>query len=61
VSDVLAIKLNRITVETTVDGKTSRKGYDLEAEDFFWRKNAPNPFPQVAEGATSRRVADDRY
>ena len=32
------------------DGKTSRKGYDLESEDFFWRKNAPNPFPRVAEG-----------
>jgi sec1 family domain-containing protein 1 len=22
----------------------------LESEDFFWKKNAPNPFPQVAEG-----------
>jgi hypothetical protein len=50
VSDVLTIKLNRITVETTTDGKTTRKGYDLESEDFFWRKNAANPFPQVAEG-----------
>jgi sec1 family domain-containing protein 1 len=49
VSDVLSIKLNRITVETTTEGKTTRKGYDLEAEDFFWKKNAPNPFPQVAE------------
>jgi hypothetical protein len=33
-----------------VDGKPTRKGYDLEGEDFFWKKNAPNPFPQVAEG-----------
>jgi len=49
VSDVLTINLNRITVETTTDGKTTRKGYDLDSEDFFWKKNAPNPFPQVAE------------
>lgn len=46
----MTIKLNRITVETTTDGKTTRKGYDLESGDFFWKKNAPNPFPQVAEG-----------
>jgi hypothetical protein len=46
----LTIKLNRITVETVVNGKPTRKGYDLEGEDFFWKKNAPNPFPQVAEG-----------
>jgi hypothetical protein len=23
--------------------------YDLDAKDFFWAKNAANPFPQVAE------------
>jgi hypothetical protein len=23
--------------------------YDLDARDFFWAKNAANPFPQVAE------------
>jgi sec1 family domain-containing protein 1 len=56
VSDVLTIKLNRITVETTMEGKTTRKGYDLESEDFFWKKNAPNPFPQVAEGTCLLRV-----
>jgi sec1 family domain-containing protein 1 len=22
----------------------------LDSADFFWKKNAPNPFPQVAEG-----------
>ena|SRR5579862_2473752 len=49
VSDVLTIKLNRISVETTTDGKKTKKGYDIDAEDFFWKKNAPNPFPQVAE------------
>ncbi|KOS23067.1 Protein sly1 [Escovopsis weberi] len=54
VHDVLAMKLNRITIETPIDesnpakGK-SKKGYDLMATDFFWTKNAGVPFPQVAE------------
>jgi hypothetical protein len=42
--------LSRITVETKYDDKIMRKGYDLDSGDFFWRKNAPNPFPSVAEG-----------
>src|SRR5207237_408018 len=50
VSDVLSTKLNRITIETMSEGKVSRKGFDLEADDFFWKKNAAVPFPQVAEG-----------
>jgi hypothetical protein len=37
-------------VETKNNDKITRKGYDLDRGDFFWRKNAPNPFPQVAEG-----------
>ncbi|UKZ91198.1 uncharacterized protein TrAFT101_006191 [Trichoderma asperellum] len=54
VHDVLSIKLNRITIETPVDETnpakgTSKKGYDLTANDFFWIKNAGVPFPQVAE------------
>ncbi|ETS81087.1 hypothetical protein PFICI_06089 [Pestalotiopsis fici W106-1] len=54
VHDVLNMKLNRITIETPVNeqdpskGKT-KKAYDLTATDFFWEKNAPLPFPQVAE------------
>lgn len=46
--------LNRITVETLVDesdpskGKT-KKAYDLNSTDFFWKRNANVPFPQVAE------------
>jgi hypothetical protein len=44
----------RITIETPVDESnpakgTSKKGYDLTANDFFWIKNAGVPFPQVAE------------
>lgn len=27
----------------------SKKTYDLDSKDFFWSKNAQNPFPQVAE------------
>lgn len=54
VHDVLQMKLNRITVETLVDEETpakgvTRKAYDLTSDDFFWAKNAPLPFPQVAE------------
>lgn len=37
------MKLNRVTVPT------AKKAYDLDSKDFFWAKNAPNPFPQVAE------------
>lgn len=54
VHDVLNMKLNRITIESPVDENnpsrgTSKKAYDLNASDFFWAKNAPVPFPQVAE------------
>lgn len=54
VQDVLKMHLNRITVETLIDesdpskGKT-KKAYDLNATDFFWKRNANVPFPQVAE------------
>lgn len=54
VNDVLAMKLNRITIETPIDennpsGGTTKKSYDLTSSDFFWTKNAGSPFPQVAE------------
>lgn len=54
VHDVLNMKLNRITIETPIDENnpskgTSKKSYDLTANDFFWAKNAALPFPQVAE------------
>ncbi|KAH9964125.1 Sec1-like protein [Russula dissimulans] len=44
VSDCLEMKLNRVTVASP-----QKKAYDLDAKDFFWAKNAANPFPQVAE------------
>ena len=54
VHDVLKMKLNRITLEVPKDEKDPSKGkvrkaYDLNSSDFFWAKNAPIPFPQVAE------------
>ncbi|KAK8244682.1 Sec1-like protein [Phyllosticta capitalensis] len=54
VHDVLKMHLNRITVEMPVDETNPSKGvtkksYDLNANDFFWSKNASAPFPNVAE------------
>ncbi|KIO28386.1 hypothetical protein M407DRAFT_14746 [Tulasnella calospora MUT 4182] len=49
VHDVLDMRLNRVTVSTTENGRTSKKAYDLDSKDFFWAKNAAIPFPQVAE------------
>ncbi|BGP18919.1 hypothetical protein JCM10213_005495 [Rhodosporidiobolus nylandii] len=49
VNDVLGMKLNRVTVEAPDAGRLQKKTYDLDAKDFFWAKNAQNPFPQVAE------------
>ena len=43
-SDCLEMKLNRVVVS-----QPQKKSYDLDSKDFFWAKNAANPFPQVAE------------
>lgn len=44
VSDCLEMKLNRVVVN-----EPQKRSYDLDSKDFFWAKNAANPFPQVAE------------
>ncbi|EOO02605.1 putative snare docking complex subunit protein [Phaeoacremonium minimum UCRPA7] len=54
VHDVLNMKLNRITIETPIDENNpargvTKKAFDLNANDFFWQKNAPLPIPTVAE------------
>ncbi|RGB25592.1 snare binding protein Sly1 [Rhizophagus diaphanus] len=49
IHDVLDMHLNRITIETEEMGLRSKRSYDLDNKDFFWAKNASNPFPQVAE------------
>ncbi|OBT91828.1 Vesicle trafficking between the ER and Golgi [Pseudogymnoascus verrucosus] len=66
VHDVLNMKLNRITVESPIDEEnpakgTTKRSYDLTANDFFWTKNAGLPFPQVAEDidAELMRYKDD--
>ena len=51
VHDVLKMHLNRITVSVADDPNSTAKprAYDLNANDFFWARNASVPFPQVAE------------
>ncbi|KAJ3802254.1 Sly1 vesicle trafficking sec1-like protein [Lentinula aff. detonsa] len=44
VSDCLEIKLNRVVVT-----EPQKRSYDLDAKDFFWARNAANPFPSVAD------------
>ena len=46
VSDCLEMKLNRVLIAAPDKPK---KSYDLDSKDFFWARNAANPFPQVAE------------
>lgn len=66
VHDVLKMHLNRITVEIPTDEPDgtkagTKRSYDLNANDFFWAKNAGAPFPQVAEDidAELTRYKDD--
>ena len=53
VQDVLHMRLNRITMESEDASNPSKgatkKGYDINSNDFFWQRNAGAPFPQVAE------------
>ncbi|KAF8640441.1 hypothetical protein AX17_000106 [Amanita inopinata Kibby_2008] len=48
VSDCLHFKLNRVVVPHS-PGSDQKRSYDLDSKDFFWARNAPNPFPHVAE------------
>ncbi|KAF7436427.1 Vesicle trafficking between the ER and Golgi [Pleurotus ostreatus] len=61
VSDCLSMKLNRVTIDPSGSASSSaadpplastgakKRSYDLDSNDFFWARNAANPFPQVAE------------
>lgn len=51
VHDVLKMHLNRITVNVADEQNPNAKpkAYDLSAGDFFWNRNAGQPFPNVAE------------
>lgn len=66
IHDVLTMQLNRITLDVPGDANASNKAstkrsYDLTANDFFWNKNAGAPFPQVAEDLDTdlKRYTDD--
>jgi sec1 family domain-containing protein 1 len=66
VKDVLKMELNRISIETPQDEKqpskaASKRDYSLDANDFFWNRNAGVPFPQVAEDIDTEltRYKDD--
>ncbi|KAH9944281.1 Sec1-like protein [Epithele typhae] len=45
-SDCLEMKLNRVVVT-----QPQKRSYDLDSKDFFWAKNAANPFPQYTQDA----------
>ncbi|KAJ6455770.1 Sly1 vesicle trafficking sec1-like protein [Mycena sanguinolenta] len=50
VSDCFQMNLNRVVVPaTTTQPPQPKRSYDLDSKDFFWARNAANPFPQVAE------------
>jgi hypothetical protein len=40
-------------IQSPENGKLQKKSYDFDSKDFFWAKNAGNPFPQVAEDIDS--------
>ncbi|KAI8919611.1 Sec1-like protein [Entophlyctis helioformis] len=48
VHDILDMKLNRLNVTVDERGRPVKKTYDMDVSDYFWTKNAGNPFPQVA-------------
>ncbi|RKO93438.1 Sec1-like protein, partial [Blyttiomyces helicus] len=47
VHDLLDMKLNRVVIMEDDKGQKKRKAFDIDVNDFFWSKNAGNPFPQV--------------
>ncbi|KAJ7632432.1 Sly1 vesicle trafficking sec1-like protein [Roridomyces roridus] len=50
ISDCFQMNLNRVVVPaTTSQPPQPKRSYDLDSKDFFWARNAANPFPQVAE------------
>ncbi|KAJ3129954.1 Vesicle trafficking between the ER and Golgi [Nowakowskiella sp. JEL0407] len=53
VHDVMEMKLGRINTVVEESGHKIKKNFDIETFDFFWQKNAGNPFPQVAEDVDS--------
>jgi len=53
IHDVLNMKLNRVVVEIEENGQKSKKTFDHDISDYFWKKNLSSPFPKVAEDVDS--------
>ena len=51
VSDCLEFKLNRVVIPA--QDEEPKRQFDLDSKDFFWAKNASEPFPHVAEDIDS--------
>jgi hypothetical protein len=47
------MQLNRVSVPVEENGRSGKRNYDIDSNDFFWAKNAGNPFPTVAEDVDS--------
>ncbi|KAJ6623439.1 Sly1 vesicle trafficking sec1-like protein [Mycena sp. CBHHK59/15] len=46
ISDCFQMNLNRVVVPaTTTQPPQPKRSYDLDSKDFFWARNAANPFP----------------
>ena len=48
-----ASRRNQLNVQSPENGRLQKKSYDIDSKDFFWAKNAGNPFPHVAEDIDS--------
>lgn len=51
IHDILGMRLNRVTIPDSSfsGGGSAGKTYDIDMKDSFWRGNASQPFPTVAE------------
>ena len=48
-----ANRRSQLIVQSPENGRLQKKSYDIDSKDFFWAKNAGNPFPHVAEDIDS--------
>lgn len=46
---VALLTIFSVRFQSPENGKLQKKSYDFDSKDFFWAKNAAQPFPQVAE------------
>lgn len=46
---VALLTIFSVCFQSPENGKLQKKSYDFDSKDFFWAKNAAQPFPQVAE------------